>query len=195
LTSSKGRKLFVPKFNVLLCAYDTLKLEINFIMRVEWQVLILDEGQRLKNSNSKIFKQCQALRTNFRVLLSGTPLQNNFEELYNLLEFLNAIKFDKKFRKDLDALRSQNLNALGTPQQDQFHQDQAFLEYLQKALKPHLLRRFKRDVIKDMPKRKEVIVRIEMTPLQRQISKTLLGDTLHIILQAREEKQPIKQAS
>jgi len=58
LKSCTGRKLLVPKFNVLLCAYDTLKLEINFLMRVEWQVLILDEGQRLKNNNSKTFKQC-----------------------------------------------------------------------------------------------------------------------------------------
>lgn len=53
----------------------------------------------MKNNNSKFFKMCLALKTNFKLLLSGTPLQNNFEELYNMLEFLDNEKFDKNFRK------------------------------------------------------------------------------------------------
>jgi len=69
---------------------------------LEWQVVVIDEGQRLKNNASKMFKLCSVLRSRFRLLLSGTPLQNNFEELYNLLEFLDPVKFSAKFRKELE---------------------------------------------------------------------------------------------
>lgn len=72
------------------------------LLGLEWQVVVIDEGQRLKNNASKMFKMSSALRSRFRLLLSGTPLQNNFEELYNLLEFLDPVKFNAKFRKELE---------------------------------------------------------------------------------------------
>jgi chromodomain-helicase-DNA-binding protein 4 len=87
---------------VLLCSYETLRSEIKLLLGLEWQVVVIDEGQRLKNNASKMFKMSSALRSRFRLLLSGTPLQNNFEELYNLLEFLDPVKFNAKFRKELE---------------------------------------------------------------------------------------------
>ncbi len=87
---------------MLLCSYETLRSEIKLLLGLEWQVVVIDEGQRLKNNASKMFKMSSALRSRFRLLLSGTPLQNNFEELYNLLEFLDPVKFNAKFRKELE---------------------------------------------------------------------------------------------
>jgi chromodomain-helicase-DNA-binding protein 4 len=87
---------------VLLCSYETLKTEIKLLLKIEWQILAIDEGQRLKNNASKMFKMSSAIRARFRMLLSGTPLQNNFDELYNLLEFLDPLKFNAKFRKDME---------------------------------------------------------------------------------------------
>jgi len=101
----------VPKFNVLLTSYDSLRADFKELARIEWQAVIIDEGQRMKNNNSKFFKLCLALQTRFRLLLSGTPLQNNFDELYNMMEFLDPEKFNKKFRTDLDRLRTENLQA------------------------------------------------------------------------------------
>ncbi len=87
---------------MLLCSYETLRSEIKLLLGLEWQVVVIDEGQRLKNNASKMFRMSSALRSRFRLLLSGTPLQNNFEELYNLLEFLDPVKFNAKFRKELE---------------------------------------------------------------------------------------------
>ena len=103
--------LKIPAFNVCLCSYEMLRIEVKLLLKVEWQALVIDEGQRLKNNSSKIFKMAQALRCSFRVLLSGTPLQNNFDELYNLMEYVDPDKFGPKFRKDMELLRTTSLDA------------------------------------------------------------------------------------
>ena len=66
---------------------------------VEWQALIIDEGQKMKNNNSFFFRKCMALHAQFKVLLSGTPLQNCIEELFALMEFLDPVKFGSAFRQ------------------------------------------------------------------------------------------------
>ena len=101
----------MPKFNVLLTSYDTIRADFEALAPFEWQALIIDEGQRMKNNNSKLFKRLMLLRVQFRLLLSGTPLQNNFEELYNLLEFLDNEKFDLDFREKMNKLRTAKLQA------------------------------------------------------------------------------------
>jgi len=68
----------------------------------------------MKNNASKFFKQCQALKTHFKVLLSGTPLQNNFDELFNLMEFIDPVKFDSSFRDNLNQIRSDILQNQST---------------------------------------------------------------------------------
>ena len=60
--------------------------------------MIIDEGQKMKNNNSSFFKKCMAIHAQFKVLLSGTPLQNNVDELYNLMEFLDPVKFGQAFK-------------------------------------------------------------------------------------------------
>ena len=101
----------IPKFNVCLVSFEILRLDFKTFLKVNWQAVIVDEGQRLKNSSSKMFKICSALRTTFRILLSGTPLQNNFDELYNLMEYLDPEKFGSKFKKEMELKRTRNLDA------------------------------------------------------------------------------------
>mmetsp|Transcript_32893 Transcript_32893/g.43355 ORF Transcript_32893/g.43355 Transcript_32893/m.43355 type:complete len:139 (-) Transcript_32893:2340-2756(-) len=136
----------------------------------------------MKNNNSLFFRKCMAIHSQFKVLLSGTPLQNNIEELYNLLEFLDPVKFGPAFKAKMHRLKTGNILSKDSPQAAQvdkavnpesnstdrasgqdFIKEENFFSVLQTALKPLLLRRFKRDVLKDLPLRKEVIVRIEMT--------------------------------
>ena len=71
-------------FNVLLTSYDFLRSDFQVFTPIEWQALIIDEGQKMKNNDSRFFKKCMCLHAQFKVLLSGTPLQNNIEELFNL---------------------------------------------------------------------------------------------------------------
>ena len=62
--------------------------DISFLKKINWKALIVDEAHRLKNNESKFFKTSQTIKSGFKMLLTGTPLQNNIGELFNLIEFI-----------------------------------------------------------------------------------------------------------
>jgi SNF2 family DNA or RNA helicase len=111
--------LTVPKFNVMLTSYEIFRQDLKVFLDTFWQLLVLDEGQRIKDSKSQTFKKTMAVNCHQRILLSGTPMNNNFDELFNLMEWLSPQKFDARFRKEMDQLRTQNLDANQTGVRDQ----------------------------------------------------------------------------
>ena len=106
---SQTQDLHIPRFNVLLTHYDHLRSDFLTLVPFYWQALIVDEGQRIKNNNSKLFQLLNLLSVRFKLILSGTPLQNSFDELYNLLEFLDPQKFNPEYRTRLNLLRTEHL--------------------------------------------------------------------------------------
>lgn len=87
-----GKKL--PGFTVLIISWQLVFSDARFIRGITWDVMVVDEGHRLKSGNSQLNKVLETLPSRHRVLLTGTPLQNNLQELYNLLQFLEADGFD-----------------------------------------------------------------------------------------------------
>jgi SNF2 family DNA or RNA helicase len=81
------------KFNVLLTSYELIGVDQTVLSSVDWEVLVVDEAHRLKNNQSKFFQVLSQYKVKYRLLLTGTPLQNNLEELFNLLNFLSAKDF------------------------------------------------------------------------------------------------------
>ena len=90
------------KFHVLLTTYEMVGFEAGTLRSLEYETLIVDEGHRLKNQQSKLFQQLHNFKTRQRTLLTGTPLQNNLLELWMLLHFLDAGKFQtlEQFQAD-----------------------------------------------------------------------------------------------
>lgn len=90
------------KFHVLLTTYEMVGSEAGTLRSLEYETLIVDEGHRLKNQESKLFQQLHNFKTRQRTLLTGTPLQNNLAELWMLLHFLDAGKFQslEQFQAD-----------------------------------------------------------------------------------------------
>ncbi len=82
------------KFHVLLTSYEMILADSTSLGSIDWEVMVVDEAHRLKNSDSKFFRHLCEYRSHFRLLLTGTPLQNNLEELFHLLSFLNPAKFN-----------------------------------------------------------------------------------------------------
>ncbi|XP_071548739.1 chromodomain-helicase-DNA-binding protein Mi-2 homolog [Panulirus ornatus] len=147
------------KFNVLLTSYEMISMDQACLGSLEWACLVVDEAHRLKSNQSKFFRVLNQYNIQYRLLLTGTPLQNNLEELFHLLNFLCPEKFN-----DLSAFQNEF--------EDIAKEDQ--IKKLHDLLGPHMLRRLKTDVLKNMPTKSEFIIRVELSPLQKKYYKYIL---------------------
>ena len=91
--ASKIKKDCPVKFHVLLTSYELICIDHATLGSVDWQVLVVDEAHRLKNNQSKFFRVLNQYKIAYKLLLTGTPLQNNLEELFHLLNFLSPDRF------------------------------------------------------------------------------------------------------
>ncbi|XP_060766633.1 chromodomain-helicase-DNA-binding protein 5 isoform X3 [Neoarius graeffei] len=160
-----GRKVFrmkkdIPvKFHVLLTSYELITIDQAILGSITWACLVVDEAHRLKNNQSKFFRILNGYKIYYKLLLTGTPLQNNLEELFHLLNFLTPERFN-------------NLDGFLEEFADISKEDQ--IKKLHDLLGPHMLRRLKADVFKNMPAKTELIVRVELSPMQKKYYKFIL---------------------
>ncbi|XP_057304729.1 chromodomain-helicase-DNA-binding protein 5-like isoform X2 [Hydractinia symbiolongicarpus] len=155
----KVKKDSAVKFHVLLTSYELVSIDANTLQSIDWKVLVIDEAHRLKNNQSKFFRTMSNYNIGYTLLLTGTPLQNNLEELFHLLNFLCPNKF----------INRENFLA---EFEDIGKEDQ--IKKLHEMLGPHMLRRLKSDVLKGIPTKSEFIVRIELSPMQQKYYKYIL---------------------
>lgn len=147
------------KFNVLLTSYELISIDQSCLGSIDWSILVVDEAHRLKSNQSKFFKVLATYNIAYKLLLTGTPLQNNLEELFHLLNFLNKNKFN-----DLTEFQSEFADVSKEEQVKRLHE----------MLGPHMLRRLKADVLKNMPSKSEFIVRVELSTMQKKYYKFIL---------------------
>jgi len=76
------------KFHVLLTSYEFVSVDVTVLQSIDWEVLVVDEAHRLKNDDSLLYRTLMQFRTNHRLLVTGTPLQNSLKELWSLLHFI-----------------------------------------------------------------------------------------------------------
>jgi ATP-dependent DNA helicase len=141
-----------------------------------WEYVIIDEGHIIKNMDSRLAKEMKSIKSENRLIMTGTPLQNNIKELFSLLNYLlpeffseisvvgdifefqtseviNGITYSKEEREEINIRRIHKLHAI---------------------LKPFMLRRIKDDVLKELPKKTEYQIGVNMTKLQREVYMNLL---------------------
>ncbi|XP_074554981.1 chromodomain-helicase-DNA-binding protein 3 isoform X2 [Halichoeres trimaculatus] len=147
------------KFHVLLTSYELVTIDQTALKSIDWACLVVDEAHRLKNNQSKFFRRLNDYKIDHKLLLTGTPLQNNLEELFHLLNFLTPNRFN-------------NLEGFLEEFADISKEDQ--IKKLHDLLGPHMLRRLKADVFKNMPAKTELIVRVELSPMQKKYYKLIL---------------------
>eukprot|EP00884_Botryococcus_braunii_P010359 jgi/Botrbrau1/19324/Bobra.0073s0055.1 len=156
-------------FDVVVTSYEMVIKEKNHFKKFHWRYIIIDEAHRIKNENSILSKVVRMLKTNYRLLITGTPLQNNLHELWALLNFLlpevfsSAEKFDEWF-----AMSDKDSEA-------------EVVSQLHKVLRPFLLRRLKSDVEKGLPPKKETILKIGMSEMQKKYYAALLQKDIEAV--------------
>ncbi|XP_071368922.1 chromodomain-helicase-DNA-binding protein 1-like [Centroberyx affinis] len=153
-------------FHVLLTTYELCLKDASFLRRWKWKVLVVDEAHRLKNQNSLLHKTLTQFSVGFRVLLTGTPIQNNLQEVYSLLNFIQPSLFPTD---ETDHFVSSYSHVQNQP---------ALASELQSVLEPFLLRRVKSEVAADLPKKTELVMYHGMSALQKKYYKAILTKDL-----------------
>ena len=137
-------------YDMFICTYGLLPMEAERLQGVKWGTVVLDEGQNIKNAFTKRSQAVMDLQASFRVLLSGTPVENHLAELWNLFNFLNPgllgtlEQFRKRFQEPIE--RDQDRETLGR---------------LRRIVSPFLLRRIKSEVLDELPPRTEITLELE----------------------------------
>ena len=163
-------------FNVLLTTYEYVIKDRPLLSKFKWAHMLIDEGHRLKNANSKLFiTLTNYYHTNNRLILTGTPLQNSLPELWALLNFILPKVFNSV--KSFDEWFNTPFANTGHQEKLELSEEESLLiiRRLHKVLRPFLLRRLKKDVAKDLPDKVEKVIKCKFSALQLRIYKQLLN--------------------
>ncbi|KAL4919999.1 PHD/FYVE-zinc-finger like domain-containing protein [Aspergillus aurantiobrunneus] len=169
------------KCHVVITSYETMVDDSSrrVLLRIPWAGLIVDEGQRLKSDKSQIYEGLSKMKFPFKVLMTGTPLQNNTKELFNLLQFCDQSKNAEDLEEKYGTLSNENIPELHD------------------LIRPFFLRRTKTQVLTFLPPIAQIIVPATMSVLQKKLYKSILAKNPQLIQaifqRDKEENQPLKQ--
>ena len=176
-TRQKDENIVPGKFDVCVTSYEMVIKEKGHLKKFHWRYIIIDEAHRIKNENSLLSRVVRMMHSNYRLLITGTPLQNNLHELWALLNFLlpdvfsSAEKFEEWFQIDSESKKDE------------------VVQQLHKLLRPFLLRRIKVEVEKGLPPKKETILKVGMSEMQLKWYKQLMQKDIDAINGAGERSR------
>ena len=154
-------------FDVLVCSYGLLQQEAERLAQIQWRTLVLDEAQAIKNPATKRSQAALALRGDFKMILTGTPIENHLGELWNLFRFINPNllgsleRFNQRFATPIE--RDQDAHAR---------------HRLKKLIQPFILRRLKSEVLEALPSRTEIVRRVELGAAEMTLYEALRQQVL-----------------
>lgn len=156
-------------YNLVIASYDIVRNDIEFFSSLHWNYCILDEGHVIKNGKTKLSKAIKSLPANHRLILTGTPIQNNVLELWSLFDFLmpGFLGTEKQFmaRYSRPILQSRDAKSSSKEQEAGV----LAMESLHRQVLPFILRRMKEDVLKDLPPKIMQDYYCELSRLQSQL--------------------------
>ncbi|KAK3204717.1 hypothetical protein Dsin_018763, partial [Dipteronia sinensis] len=168
-------KIVQQKFNVLLTTYEYLmnKHDRPKLSKIQWHYIIIDEGHRIKNASCKLNADLKHYQSFHRLLLTGTPLQNNLEELWALLNFLLPNIFNSS--EDFSQWFNKPFESNGDNSADQAllseEENLLIINRLHQVLRPFVLRRLKHKVENQLPEKIERLIRCEASAYQKLLMK------------------------
>ena len=163
-------------FDVLLVSYGLLPIEAEKLQKVAWQAVVLDEAQAIKNRQTKRSRAAMGLQAEFRLITTGTPIENHLGELWTLFQFLNPgllgsyKQFSERFGQSIE--------------QDD---DKESRDRLRRLIRPFILRRLKSEVLTELPPRTDVTLRVAMSEQEQALYEAKRRQALEV-LEGGEEK-------
>lgn len=178
----------VQEGHILVTTYSGLQNYAELLIPTDWEYAVLDEGHKIRNPNTAITIYCKELRTANRIILSGTPMQNNLVELWSLFDFVFPMRLGTlvNFRQQFEFPIRQGGYANASNLQVQTAMQCA--ETLKETISPYLLQRFKADVASDLPKKSEQVLFCKLTKIQRETYENFLAsDDLKAIMNGKRQ--------
>ena len=209
------------RFNVLITTYEMASRDSTLLGKINWHCLVVDEAHRLKNKDSKLVKELKKLRREYCILLTGTPIQNNMQELWCLLNFIVGANSrgnakgkarskakgrgrgkGKAKSKSVKDEVFENSQWFSDQMEQQFMEqfgtvtNHTQVQQLHELLRPFLLRRVKEDVEKSLPPKVETIVEVELTVSRLnsndiRMSNTCIGGAEETVPRDLREEQGV----
>ena len=153
-------------FDLVICSYGLLQLEAPSFAKVKWHSIVLDEAQAIKNANTRRSQAVMALQGDFKMVATGTPLENHLGELWNLFRFINpgllgsADQFSLRFAGPIE--RAQDKRA-----------ETAARARLRRLIQPFVLRRIKSQVLSELPPRTEIVIPVDLSEDETALYESL----------------------
>uniref|UniRef100_A0A8D2J3L2 Proliferation-associated SNF2-like protein n=1 Tax=Varanus komodoensis TaxID=61221 RepID=A0A8D2J3L2_VARKO len=171
---------------VVITSFEIVMRDRNSLQNFYWKYLIVDEGHRIKNMNCRLIRELKRFNTDNKLLLTGTPLQNNLSELWSLLNFLLPDVFDdlKSFESWFDITSISEIAADLVAKE----REQNILHMLHQILTPFLLRRLKSDVAMEVPPKREVVVYAPLVKKQETFYSAIVNKTIQKLLGNNQEE-------
>ena len=156
-------------FDMLVCTYGLLQQEdlAEKLAQVEWQTIVLDEAQAIKNFATKRSKGAMGLQGKFKLLTTGTPIENHLGELWNLFRFINP-----GLLGSLDQFNQRFANPI------ERYQDKSARNQLKKLIQPFILRRTKSQVLQELPSRTEILLHVELSKEETALYEALRREAI-----------------
>ncbi|MBF2017029.1 MAG: DEAD/DEAH box helicase [Rivularia sp. T60_A2020_040] len=159
----------VKNTNIVITSYSLVHRDLKSLQDISWQIIALDEAQNIKNPEAKQSQAVRQLEPEFRIALTGTPVENRLQELWSIMDFLNPGYlgnrqfFQRRFAMPIEK-----------------YGDTSSLSQLRSLVQPFILRRLKtdRDIIQDLPEKQEMTVFCGLTPEQAKLYQQVVEDSL-----------------
>jgi SNF2 family DNA or RNA helicase len=168
-------------FDCVIISYGLLQRESEILKEVRWHSIVADEAQALKNPLTKRTKAAYALKSDFKMITTGTPIENNLTELWSLFRFINPgllgniKRFGERFSVPIENANEDPLAARKASQA------------LKALIQPFILRRMKNQVLTELPSRTEINIRVEMSPKERDFYEALRLNAIDNISQNEQQ--------
>ncbi len=171
---------FLKSHRIFLTSYGTIRNDIDFLETIQFSGIIIDESQNMKNYNSKQTQAIYKLQSQYRICLSGTPIENRLLELWSLFNFLNPGllgsrgEFQEKYILPIERFQNQDV-----------------INNLKAIIAPFILRRVKSDktIIEDLPDKNEIKITVQLSERQVKMYQTLVEKTLEEIETAKSDER------
>lgn len=168
----KAKDLKEGLFDIMITTYDIARKDNYAMSKLKYDLLIIDEAHNIKNSKSVLSQVIRKFIANHRLLLTGTPLQNNLQELWSLLNFLMPSIFDS-------STDFSEMFKIDSP--NQLKQEEQAVKQIHRLLRPFMLRRIKAEVERSLPAKREMYLFFGLSRIQRKLYKDILKNHSHVV--------------